>query len=235
MVERGMSLVEVMVTLAIAAVLLGLGLQFFGTMLATTHTRAAADSIAAGLQLARAEAIKRNAPMRFQLVSVMTSSCTYNPASMLWVVTQTDQASRGQVAGACEAAPYLPPDQPDPCNPDPGVCPSSGTMPADCRPIGNPASCADDPWVAFKSSGNISPDVTVTSTTVNGGATAASIVTFGPIGQVLANIGGAATLGFVKVAPTRDTAAKTWGIRISGNGSIKLCDPSKAATDPMGC
>lgn len=236
--DAGFSLVELMVTIVIAAVLLGLGLGSVRTMMNSTYTRAAADSIVAGLQMAKSEAIRRNTPMRFQLVSTLTNSCAYSSTSALWVASQTDQVTRGQVAGACAATPYIPPDQPDPCNPDPGVCVTPGS-PANCRPAGNSATCSTDPWIAMKSSSETSPSITVSAATASGSGTAASIVTFGPIGQVLANLdpgsGVPPTLGYVSIAPVNDTEAKTWGVRISSNGSVKLCDPSKASTDPMAC
>ncbi len=225
-----------MVTVAIAAVLLGLGLTSVRTMMASTYTRAAADSIVAGLQLAKAEAIRRNTPIRFQLVSNITSSsCVYSSTSALWVISQTDQATR-EAAGACDAEPYMPPDQPDPCNnPIPVACTSPGT-PANCLPTSH--SCLANPWIVMKS-GETSTSITVSAATASGSGTAASIVTFGPIGQVLANLdpgsGIPPSLGYVSIAPTNDPEAKTWGVRISGNGSVKLCDPSKASTDPMAC
>ncbi|RTL56471.1 MAG: prepilin-type N-terminal cleavage/methylation domain-containing protein [Rhodocyclaceae bacterium] len=233
--EYGFNLIELMVAIAIAGVLLGLGLSSARTMLVSNKTRSAAESMQAGLMMARAEAIRRNAPMRFQLVSNLAAGCTLSSSGQLWIVSQTDQVARGDVSGVCNSQPYTPPDQPDPCSPDPGVCPTTGTPPANCRPTGNPAACASDPWIAYKSPPIGSTDYSTTGTGA-GGAGAASTVTFGPIGQVLPNLGSTTTLGMITVTPVSVTDAKTWAVRITpSSGAIKLCDPSKASTDPLGC
>lgn len=211
---RGFSMVEIMVTVVIAGILLGLGLASFRTMIASTHTRAAAESILSGLQTARTEAIRRNAAMRFQLVSSLDAGCTDSSSSMLWVVTQTDQVSQGVIAGHCDAAAYQPSDA---CE----LNPSSTT-------------CTDSYWVATKSGATVFTDVSLSAKTAAAG-TSASIVTFGPIGQLLPNIGAAARLGYVLVSPSSDTDAKRWAVRINANGGLKLCDPAKAAPDPLAC
>jgi type IV fimbrial biogenesis protein FimT len=45
------------------------------------------------------EAVRRNATVRFQLVSNLTSGCALSASSLDWVVSQADPA------GACDAAP----------------------------------------------------------------------------------------------------------------------------------
>lgn len=238
---RGFSLVELLVTIAIAAVLLSLGLGSVTSMIASSRTRGAAESVLSGLQMARAEAIQRNTPIRFQLVTSMDSACASNTAaaatSMLWVVSQTDQVLRGLVSGKCQAMPYLPPDQMDPCTPDPGNCPASGVQPANCRPAVNTMACSADPWIAFKSTSTVTTEVTVAATTGVGSATAASVVTFGPIGQVLANTpDGASVMGYIQFSYPSQADTKTWGIRINTtNGGVKLCDPALVAGAPLAC
>jgi prepilin-type N-terminal cleavage/methylation domain-containing protein len=238
---RGFSLVELLVTIAIAAVLLSLGLGSVTSMIASSRTRGAAESVLSGLQMARAEAIQRNTPMRFQLVTSMNSACASNTAaaaaSMLWVVSQTDQGLRGLVSTKCHAMPWLPPDQMDPCTPDPGSCPASGVQPANCRPAVNTMACSADPWIAFKSTSTVTTEVTVAATTGVGSVAAASVVTFGPIGQVLANTpDGAAVMGYIQFSYPTQADAKTWGIRINTtNGGVKLCDPALVAGAPLAC
>lgn len=99
--QRGFNLIELMVTIAIASVIFLLAMSSFQTMMAGTRTKAAAESIMNGLRLAKSEAIKRNMPMRFQLVSSLTDACLYSTSSALWVVTQTDQAVTGDAEGNC--------------------------------------------------------------------------------------------------------------------------------------
>jgi type IV fimbrial biogenesis protein FimT len=103
--QAGVSLVELMIGLAIAAFLLFLGVPQFSNFLQNTQIRNAAETTLAGLSLARAEAVRRNAPVRFQLVSNLTSGCTVsgsalnNSTAVSWVV------SLDNPAGACHVAP----------------------------------------------------------------------------------------------------------------------------------
>jgi type IV fimbrial biogenesis protein FimT len=66
---RGITLIELMVTLAIVGILTLLGLPYYGKMIENTQTRNAAESIQNGLRAARAEAVRRNTPVRFHLTS----------------------------------------------------------------------------------------------------------------------------------------------------------------------
>jgi len=230
MKSSGFSLIELVMVMAVFAVLLGLGVSSFSTTIASGRTRATAEAMLAGLQLARAEAIRRNSPMRFQIVSNLDSTCASATNTAMWVVTQTDQVSKGVVAGLCHAQPWTPTDQPDPCNPAPTN-----------RGVSVPAvACASDPWIAYKAEGLGSVSVvTVAAQKSRTDTDGASIVTFGPTGQVLTNIGGAAanpTLGFILVTHTTVNDAKRWAVLINTtNGGLKMCDPDSAAGQPMAC
>ena len=57
----GFTLVELMVTIAIAAILLAIGVPSFQSMIASQRLKAAASTLQAYLNLTRAEALKRNA------------------------------------------------------------------------------------------------------------------------------------------------------------------------------
>lgn len=65
--SRGVTLVELVIGIAIVGMLLIMGLPSFGTWLQNSQIRTAAESIQNGLQLARAEAVRRNATVRFDL------------------------------------------------------------------------------------------------------------------------------------------------------------------------
>lgn len=252
--DQGFSLIELLITLVIAGILLAMGIPPLLTVIASTQSRTVAEAIQSGLKLARAEAIGRNAPMRFQLVTDLTSACAYSTSSMLWVVTQTNQVplvppptppvvTTGLVAGFCNATPFVPPDQLYPCSPEPAVCacnpdttPSCNraTLAANCRPLGNPATCANEPYIVVKSMDKTYPSVKVEAD--------AAIVTFGPLGQVLTNLEGAGTqpsLSQIRIKPD-DPDAKIWRVRINRtSGAIKLCDPSLDAAlvppPPLAC
>lgn len=64
---RGFTLIELMISLAIAALLLVLAAPSYAVWVADSRIRAAADSIAGGLRVAQAEAVKRNQDVEFIL------------------------------------------------------------------------------------------------------------------------------------------------------------------------
>lgn len=58
--QGGMTIIEIAVVLTIAALVYALGVPMFSVWIANTHTRTAAEGLYNGVQLARAEAIRRN-------------------------------------------------------------------------------------------------------------------------------------------------------------------------------
>lgn len=65
--QQGVTLVELMITVVIGAVLLALGVPAFSEWIVNTQNRTAAESLLNGLQLARTEAVRRNTEVRFTL------------------------------------------------------------------------------------------------------------------------------------------------------------------------
>jgi type IV fimbrial biogenesis protein FimT len=65
--EHGISLIELMVGLAILAILMSKGLPSYSAWIHNTRIRVAAESVANGLQLARSEALRRNTRVEFVL------------------------------------------------------------------------------------------------------------------------------------------------------------------------
>lgn len=57
--QSGFTLVELMVTIAIAAILLGVGVPSFRTVIENNRIAAASNDVVTGLQYARSEAIRR--------------------------------------------------------------------------------------------------------------------------------------------------------------------------------
>ncbi|MEW5879183.1 MAG: GspH/FimT family pseudopilin [Pseudomonadota bacterium] len=74
--QRGISLVEIAVVLAILALLLTRAVPTYSTWLRNTQIRTAAESMQNGLQLARAEAIRRNRSVQFALVDAPATGWT---------------------------------------------------------------------------------------------------------------------------------------------------------------
>jgi type IV fimbrial biogenesis protein FimT len=67
--QLGFSIVELVVAVAILAILSAIAVPSYTEYIANSQIRATTESIRNGLQLARAEAVKRNATVRFTLNS----------------------------------------------------------------------------------------------------------------------------------------------------------------------
>lgn len=87
---RGFSLVELIIGMLILSVLLALALPTFTDWLRNARVRTAAEAVLNGLQLARIEAVRRNAQVRFSLVNNLTKDCVLAPAGPSWVVSLDD-------------------------------------------------------------------------------------------------------------------------------------------------
>jgi type IV fimbrial biogenesis protein FimT len=66
-VQRGFTLVELIIAIAVVAILSAIAMPSFTQMIQNSRIRTAAESIQNGLQVARAEAVKRNGLVKFQL------------------------------------------------------------------------------------------------------------------------------------------------------------------------
>jgi type IV fimbrial biogenesis protein FimT len=101
--RRGFSLIELLIAVAIAGILLALGASGFRIWISNMRVRTAAESIQNGLQLARGEAVRRNALIQFQLMSSVDNACLLSAANAnipsTWVV------SFANPAGACATVP----------------------------------------------------------------------------------------------------------------------------------
>lgn len=95
---RGFSLIELVVGMAILGILISLGMSSFRTWIANSRIRATAEAIQNGLQMARGEAVRRNAPIRFQFTDNLTSGCVLSTTLTNFVI------SFDNPAGACDAA-----------------------------------------------------------------------------------------------------------------------------------
>lgn len=66
--QGGVSLIELLVSVSVLGVLLALAMPHFAQMIQDAQNRTAAESLLNGLQTARAEALRRNTPVRFSLL-----------------------------------------------------------------------------------------------------------------------------------------------------------------------
>lgn len=105
-VQRGISLVEVMVVVVILALVLAWAAPNFGPWIAGTRIRATAESLLAGLQYARSEATTRNTQVRFQLTTSVDANCQRSDSGASWVVDVVDaDANSDSVEQRCNTAP----------------------------------------------------------------------------------------------------------------------------------
>jgi type IV fimbrial biogenesis protein FimT len=65
--QAAFTLIELLITLAVLGVLLGLGVPAFRVWMQNTQVRNAADAVLNGVQMARAEAVRRNMNVEFAL------------------------------------------------------------------------------------------------------------------------------------------------------------------------
>ncbi|HJW24420.1 MAG TPA: GspH/FimT family pseudopilin [Rhodocyclaceae bacterium] len=110
--ERGFSMVEMVVAIAIIGILLLLAIPSFTTAIRNIQIRNAAESMYNGIQLARMEAMKRNARVTFWLVSLtdanaMDNSCAKSASGISWVVSQNDPSGSCATAPSDSAAPRI--------------------------------------------------------------------------------------------------------------------------------
>jgi type IV fimbrial biogenesis protein FimT len=100
---RGLTLVELAVVITVLSLLILAVAPSIGEWVRNTRVRSTATSIQAGLTTARNEALRRNAPVRFSLVSLpsgaMDSNCALSSNGTGWVV------SINSPAGKCGADP----------------------------------------------------------------------------------------------------------------------------------
>jgi type IV fimbrial biogenesis protein FimT len=94
----GFSLIELMIGLVVLGIVLMVGLPSLATWMQNVQLRNSAETITAGLTLARAEALRRNANVRFQLVNSLAATCALSGSGTSWVVSLTDPT------GACNSA-----------------------------------------------------------------------------------------------------------------------------------
>lgn len=97
--QRGFTLIEVIVVIVIIGFMLAALMPSVGTWMRNTRIRTAAESISTGLMQARNEAVRRNQPVSFFLVSdadavSMSDACALSSTSAGWVVAAASPAGK---------------------------------------------------------------------------------------------------------------------------------------------
>jgi type IV fimbrial biogenesis protein FimT len=102
---RGFSLIELLIAVAVVAITMALGLPSITAWIHSTQVRNAAEGTLSGLQLARSEALRRNALVRFQLTNSLLATCALSTTSGNWVVSIADATGLCNVATSETVAP----------------------------------------------------------------------------------------------------------------------------------
>jgi len=94
--QRGFTMIELLITMALIGMTLAVGIPNFARYMQNTQNRTAAESILNGLQLARSEAVKRSTQVRFELTDA-TGKVAWNVGCL--TVTDDCPANIGEYNG----------------------------------------------------------------------------------------------------------------------------------------
>ncbi len=105
--QRGVSIVEVLTVITIIGVLAIAVAPEVTAQLRNAQIRNAADSLIAGLQRARTEAIRRNQNVRFSLVSDLSDDCVLSATAGSWIVSLDDPTGNCATPASEATAPRI--------------------------------------------------------------------------------------------------------------------------------
>ena len=206
-------------------ILLVYGVPSFKNWLQNTQIRTTTEAIQNGLELARAEAVRRNTLVRFQLTSSVDNTCTLTTTSGNWVVSLDDPTGMCGNAKLDDAIPAANNPAPRIIQVRPGREGSAHTVVTsqEVTPIGVAAGTpVYNGSITFNGMGRIN------STSVNAGNNVQLDVTNPTVGGNCISAGG----------PMRCLR-----IAISSGGLIRSCNPIWSSNptstnppyDPQGC
>lgn len=230
-IQRGVTLTELVIAMAIFGALLVMAAQSFSGWIRNSKVRATAESIQNGLQLARAEAVRRNALVRFQLVTTADNLCQISTTASNWVISLDDPTT----GTACATPPG-----------DTAVAPNPRIV--QLRPAAE--GSGQTMVTAAEWNPNVTPVALATTPVFAGSLANSGWVTFNGLGRLVATTTpatpGSATIAVgdniqYDVAYATGTCAVNGGdvrclrVLVSSSGRISLCDPKLASTDAQAC
>lgn len=105
--ERGLTLIEVMVTVSVFGMLLLAVVPSVASAVQDTRARGVAEHMLQGLNKARIEAIKQNRSVTFWLVDQIADGCKLSPTSGAWVVSMDSPAGSCGHAASLVSSPRI--------------------------------------------------------------------------------------------------------------------------------
>lgn len=212
---RGISLIELVIGMAILALIATQAAPSFNAFMINQRIRAAAEAMASMLQRARSEAIQRNQDVEFVSFDRLINTADSSYATALTAVSggdnwmlRTKDSSGNYVAIVSRSSAESSPE--------------NATVRSSIMDANNVRQS--------------STRIRMTSTTSN--------VTFNALGGA-SNIGGTAVFDFIRYNPNNDLAyqcAQTSGpirclrVTLSSAGQVRICDPAvNASTDTRKC
>ena len=103
----GFTIIELMVTVTVLGIVLMIGLPNLSAWLQNTQIRNSAEAMVAGLQLARAEALRRNRQVHFYIVDSLEATCGVATTGGNWVVSMVDPSGKCHEAPSDTVDPFI--------------------------------------------------------------------------------------------------------------------------------
>jgi type IV fimbrial biogenesis protein FimT len=96
---KGFTLIELMVTIAVAAILVGIAIPSFTNLIVSNRLNTIATEMVDAVSFARSESVKRNSPVVFcRVASATATACNTDTLWTHWaILSGTDVIRRGEV------------------------------------------------------------------------------------------------------------------------------------------
>jgi type IV fimbrial biogenesis protein FimT len=226
--QQGYSLVELAIAMVIVGILLAMAAPSYRAWVQNAKIRGATEAILNGIQLAKAEAVRRNASLRFQLVSSLDNTCALGTAGSTasfttWIISRDDPTNPASVCGTApldEAADLSNAVAPAIIRVRSSAEGSSGVVVA-----AGTAAGVGQPFISFNGLGRIPTGVLASNLIICTG---------------IDETAGSTAVAIVAGKCATSTTERRMQITVTPGGEVRMCDPAfastgSAATDPQRC